>query len=56
MHGYGDGWEADLSLARFRWSCCHVSCHRAQVGKTPREIDTEAKPYPSCPKLTMSAS
>ena len=32
---YSDGWEAEISLARFLWRCCHVRPHSSLGGRTP---------------------
>jgi putative transposase len=54
LRAYSDGWEAEISLARFLWKYAHVRPHNALGGKTPHEVYTETKPSSSRPGLTMS--
>ena len=56
LRAYSDGWEAEISLARFFWRYGHVRPHSALGGKTPHEVYTETKPCPSRPGLTMSGA
>ncbi len=56
LRAYSDGWEAEISLARFFWRYGHVRPHRALGGKTPQEVYTETKPCSSRPRLTMSGA
>ena len=53
LHAYSDGWEAEISLARFFWRHCHVRSHCALGGRTPHEVYTENEPCSSCLELTM---
>jgi putative transposase len=46
LGAYKDGWEAEISLARFQWRYCHVKPHSFLGGRTPNDIYTEAKPVP----------
>ena len=41
LRAYSDGWEAEISLARFLWRYCHVRPHSALGGKTPYAVYTE---------------
>jgi putative transposase len=54
LRAYSDGWEAEISLARFFWRYCHVRPHSALGGKTPHEVYTSSEPCPSRPGLTMT--
>jgi putative transposase len=45
LHAYSDGWEAEISLARFLWRYCHVRSHSSLGGKTPDEVYTNAEPF-----------
>jgi putative transposase len=54
LYAYSDGWEAEISLARFLWRYCHVRPHSSLGGRTPHEVYTETKPCSSRPELTMS--
>jgi len=56
LRAYSDGWEAEISLARFLWRYCHVRPHSSLGGKTPYEVYTETKPCSSRPRLTMSGA
>ena len=56
LRAYSDGWEAEISLARFLWRYCHVRPHSSLRGRTPHEGYTEAKPCSSRPGLTMSGA
>jgi putative transposase len=49
LHAYSDGWEAEVSLARFLWRYCYVRPHNSLGGKTPHEVYTDAEPCPSRP-------
>jgi putative transposase len=53
LHAYSDGWEAEISLARFLWRYCHVGPHSSLGGRTPHEVYTETEPCSSRPELTM---
>jgi putative transposase len=53
LHAYSDGWEAEISLARFLWRYCHVRPHSSLGGRTPHEVYTETEPCSSRPELTM---
>jgi len=56
LRAYSDGWEAEISLARFLWRYCHVRPHSALGGRTPHEVYTETEPCSSRPRLTMSGA
>jgi putative transposase len=56
LRAYSDGWEAEISLARFLWKYCHVRPHSALGGRTPHEVYTENEPCSSRPGLTMSGA
>jgi putative transposase len=56
LRAYSDGWEAEISLARFLWRYCHVRPHSSLGGKTPHEVYTETEPCSSRPELTMSGA
>ena len=54
IHAYNDGWEAEISLARFLWRTCHVRPHSSLGGKTPYALYTETEPNPYRLELTIS--
>jgi putative transposase len=56
LRAYSDGWEAEISLARFLWRYCHVRPHSSLGGRTPYEVYTETEPCSSRPGLTMSGA
>jgi putative transposase len=56
LHAYSDGWDAEISLARFLWRYCHVRPHSSLGGRTPYEVYTEIEPCSSRPELTMSGA
>jgi putative transposase len=56
LRAYADGWEAEISLARFLWRYCHVRPHSSLGGRTPHEVYIEAEPCSSRPGLTMSGA
>ncbi len=56
LRAYSDGWEAEISLARFLWRYCYVRQHSSLRGRTPHEVYTESKPCSSRPGLTMSGA
>ena len=56
LRAYSDGWEAEISLARFLWRYCHVRPHSSLGGRTPHEVYTETKPCSSRHRLTMSGA
>jgi len=56
LHAYSDGWEAEISLARFLWRYCHVRPHSSLGSRTPHEAYTETEPCSSRPGLTMSGA
>ena len=56
IRAYEDGWEAEISLARFLWRYCHVRPHSALGGRTPHEVYTETEPCSSRPGLTMTGA
>ncbi|CAK6690209.1 integrase core domain-containing protein [Synechococcus sp. CBW1107] len=51
---YSDGWEAEISLARFPWRYCHVRLHSELGGRTPHVVYTQTDPLSSRQGLTMS--
>jgi len=56
LRAYSDGWEAEISLARFLWRYCHVRPHSSLGGRTPHEVYTETEPCSSRARLTMSGA
>jgi putative transposase len=56
LRAYSDGWEAEISLARFLWSYCHVRPHSSLGGKTPYAVYTKTEPSPSRLELTISGA
>jgi putative transposase len=56
LRAYSDGWEAEISLARFLWRYCHVRPHSSLGGRTPHEVYTEIEPCSSRLELTMSGA
>jgi len=54
LWAYGDGWEAEIRLARFIWRYGHVRPHSALNGKTPHQVYSAIKPCSSRLGLTMS--
>ncbi|MFZ9974991.1 MAG: IS3 family transposase [Vulcanococcus sp.] len=56
IHAYSDGWEAEISLARFLWRYCHVRPHSSLGGKTPYAVYTATEPSLSRPELTISGA
>jgi putative transposase len=56
LRAYGDGWEADISLAHFLWRYCHVRPHSSLGGRTPQSVYSESKPCPTRPELTISGA
>ena len=56
LRAYRDGWEAEISLARFLWRYCHVRPHSSLGGRTPHAVYTETEPCSSRPGLTMSGA
>jgi putative transposase len=56
LRAYSDGWEAEISLARFLWRYCHVRPHSSLGGRTPHEVYTETEHSSSHPRLTMSGA
>ena len=56
LRAYSDGWEAEVSLARFLWRYGHVRPHSALGGRTPNEVYAETKPCSSRLGLTMSGA
>ncbi|WP_255448158.1 integrase core domain-containing protein, partial [Synechococcus sp. Ace-Pa] len=56
LRAYSDGWEAEISLARFLWRYCHVRPHSSLGGKTPNEVYSQIQPCSSRPRFTMSGA
>ena len=56
LRSYSDGWEAEISLARFLWRYCHVRPHSSLGGRTPYGVYTDTVPCSSRPRLTMSGA
>ena len=56
LRAYSDGWEAEISLARFIWRYCHVRPHSSLGGRTPHEVYTDTEPCSTRPGLTMSGA
>ena len=56
IRAYSDGWDAEISLARFLWRYCHIRPHSALGGRTPHKVYTETEPCSSRPGLTMSGA
>jgi putative transposase len=56
LRAYNDGWEAEISLARFLWRYCHVRPHSSLGGRTPHKVCTENQTCSSRPGLTMSGA
>ena len=56
LHAYSDGWEAEISLARFLWRYCHVRPHSSLGGRTPNEVYTETELCSTRLGLTMSGA
>ena len=56
LRAYSDGWEAEISLARFPWRYCHVRPHSSLGDRTPHEVYAETEPCSSRPRLTMSGA
>ena len=54
IRAYEDGWDAEISLARYLWRYCHVRPHRSLGGKTPYVVYTEATAEPSRSELTIT--
>ena len=54
LHAYSDGWEVEISLARFLWRHCQIKPHSSLGGRTPQEVYIEIEPCFSRPGLTMS--
>ena len=38
LHAYSNGWEAEISLARFLWSYCDVGPHSSLGDRTRDEV------------------
>lgn len=54
LRAYGDGWEAEISLASFFWRYGHVRPNSLPGGKTPYEVYNEIKPCSFRPGLKIS--
>jgi Integrase core domain len=46
LRAYSDGWEAEISLARFLWRYCHVRPHSSLGGNPP--MRSTLRPNPVC--------
>ena len=46
LHAYNDGWEAEVSLARFLWRTCHVRPHSSLEAKLPKRSTLKPNPVP----------
>ncbi len=51
---YTEGWEAEISLARFLWRYCYVRPHSSLEGKTPDAVYTATKNSPSRLEIVIS--
>nr|WP_254217349.1 transposase [Synechococcus sp. CCY 9618] len=56
MRAYSDGWEAEISLARFFWRYGHVRPHSSLGGRTPHEVYNDIESCSTRPGLTMSGA
>ncbi|MFY8150244.1 MAG: hypothetical protein ACOVNL_13635 [Prochlorococcaceae cyanobacterium] len=56
LRAYGDGWEAEISLARFLWRYCHVRPYSSHGGRTPLDGYIETELCSSLLGLTMSGA
>jgi putative transposase len=56
LRAYQDGWEAEISLARFLWRYCYVRAHSSLGGKTTYAFYTESGPSPSHLEFTTSGA
>ena len=56
IHAYSDGWEAEISLARFPWRYCHARPHSSLGGKTPYTVYNESELFSSRLELTISGA
>ena len=56
LRAYSDGWDAEISLARFLWRYGHVRPHSSLGGKTPHEVYSCIETHSSRPGLTMSGA
>ncbi len=54
LRAYADGWDAEISLARFLWRYGHVRPHRSLGGRTPDVVDIEFATDPSGSELTST--
>ena len=54
LRAYRDGWEAEISLARFLWRYGHVRPHSSLGGRTPYAVYSESETSPSRLELTIS--
>jgi putative transposase len=54
LRAYRDGWETEISIARFLWRYCHVRPHSSLGGKTPYAVYTERESSPSRLELMIS--
>jgi putative transposase len=56
LRAYSDGWEAEISLARFLWRYGHVRPHSSMRGKTPHEVYSCIETRSSRLGLTISGA
>jgi putative transposase len=54
IRAYEDGWDAEVSLARFLWRYCHVRPHRSLGGRTPHMVYSAIATDPSRSELTIT--
>ena len=52
----GDGWEAEISLARLLWRYSHVRLQNTLGGKTPYSVNTESELCSSRLEVTISGA
>jgi putative transposase len=56
LRAYNDGWDAEVSLARFLWRYGHVRPHSSLGGRTPHAVYSKTQPCSSRPELTISGA
>jgi putative transposase len=54
IRAYEDGWDAEVSLARFLWRYCHVRPHRSLGGRTPHMVYSAIATDQSRSELTIT--